>query len=202
MEQAEEWRRLRDFYSQMNDGELEVVAAEAYDLTEVARPLLKDEIDRRGLKILLRTDRKKTVIVAPVARVESGIKPARHDLPLVSTFWTREDAQKAKDAMDQAGIQSFWGPDHQENLDAIPASFDEGIDLTVMEEDLTRVQAGLADLFPRKTADEAEEYSFECPKCHSEEIVFHDLEEAAPDGQWSCDACGHRWSDDVAESEA
>jgi DNA-directed RNA polymerase subunit M/transcription elongation factor TFIIS len=201
MEQAEEWRRLRDFYSQMNDGELEVVAAEAYDLTDVARPLLKDEIDKRGLKISLRTDRKKPVIV-PVAPVEAGPKALRHDLPLARTFWTREDAQKAKDALDQAGIQSFWGPDHRENLDAIAAAFEDGIDLTVMEEDLTRVLAGMTELFPRKTADDVEEYSFECPKCHSEEIVFHDLEEAAPDGQWSCDACGHRWSDDVAESEA
>ena len=56
MDQAEEWRRLpgKEFYAGMNDGELEVVAIEAYDLTDAAKPLSKDEIARRGLKIQFR----------------------------------------------------------------------------------------------------------------------------------------------------
>ena len=37
MDQAEEWRRLKEFYAGMNDGELEVVASEAYDLTDAAK---------------------------------------------------------------------------------------------------------------------------------------------------------------------
>ena len=68
MDQAEEWRRLTELYARMNEGELEAVANEAYDLTDVARPLLKDEIAKRGLKIPLRTERARRGVVAKASR--------------------------------------------------------------------------------------------------------------------------------------
>jgi len=185
MDQAEEWRRLKDLYARMNEGELEVVANEAYDLTDVARPLLRDEIASRGLKIPLRTERAQRKAAAP---------PSKLDLVVTGAIWKLEDARTIKEFMDVAGIPSYWGPNHVENLDELKSSFDDGIDLTVREEDLARVNAGLRQLFPQEPGGD-QDFSFECPKCQSPDIVFHDLDEQAK-FNWSCDACGHEWKDD------
>lgn len=53
LDRAEEWRRLKELYRQMTDEELEVVAADAYDLTEIARQVLQAEIASRNLKFEL-----------------------------------------------------------------------------------------------------------------------------------------------------
>ena len=44
-----EHRRLADFYAGQMDGELEQVAGQAYELTELAREALRAEVARRGL---------------------------------------------------------------------------------------------------------------------------------------------------------
>jgi hypothetical protein len=44
-----ERKRLVEFYSQQMDGELEEVAGQAYDLTDLAREALRAEMARRGL---------------------------------------------------------------------------------------------------------------------------------------------------------
>jgi len=44
-----ERKRLVEFYSQQMDGELEEVAGQAYELTDLAREALKAEVARRGL---------------------------------------------------------------------------------------------------------------------------------------------------------
>jgi len=51
-----ERQRLIDFYSGQMDGELEKVATQAYELTDLAREALKAEIARRGLGVDLTED--------------------------------------------------------------------------------------------------------------------------------------------------
>jgi hypothetical protein len=51
IDRAEEWRRLKELYLEKSDEELELVAADAYELTDVAQQALQAEIARRGLKI-------------------------------------------------------------------------------------------------------------------------------------------------------
>lgn len=190
MDQAAEWRRLKDLYSQMNEGELEIVANEAYDLTDLARPLLRDEIASRGLKIPLRTARS--------AKLPAN--PSKLDLVLAGTLWDLDRARTVHQLLEDAGIPSFWGPDNVENLDALKFSPEEGLDLMVRADDLARVQAGLAQIMPHEA--EEKEYSVVCPKCHSAEIVFNELDEKTSTFNWSCDTCGHVWSDDGVESHA
>ncbi len=192
MDQLDEWQRLRELYARMNEGELEVVANEAYDLTDVARPLLKDEIARRGLQIQLRTERPKRG-AAPV--LSTAFDPSKLDLVVARTFWTQEAAQNAKAFLADAGIPCYFGPDNVENIEDLKGGFDEGVDLTVREEDYSRVVATLAQLIPREPGSDDEDLSVDCPKCHSPEIVFHDVDEGAK-FNWSCDACGYEWTDD------
>src|SRR4051794_23313055 len=54
IDRAEEWRRLKELYLEKSDEELEVVAHDAYELTDVARQALEAEIARRGLKLEMR----------------------------------------------------------------------------------------------------------------------------------------------------
>src|ERR1700686_1706810 len=46
---VQERQRLMAFYSGQLDGELEKVAGQAAELTEIAREVLRDELSRRGL---------------------------------------------------------------------------------------------------------------------------------------------------------
>jgi hypothetical protein len=52
---AREWQRIQKVYAQMSD-ELQSVAAEAYDLTDIARQVLQAEIKSRGSDIQLSTE--------------------------------------------------------------------------------------------------------------------------------------------------
>ncbi|HTB12393.1 MAG TPA: hypothetical protein VK752_12505 [Bryobacteraceae bacterium] len=197
MDSLEEWRRLRELYGRMNEGELEVVASEAYDLTEVAKPLLRDEIARRGLKIELRSERRPRGVAAP--------PPSRPvtdlDFQEMGVFETLEEARKVKQFLNSAGVPCFWGPDNVDDPAELVLNVDDGLHMKVRVDDVARVRGGLRELFADKPAEpDPGDCNFVCPKCHSPEIVFHDLDEAAK-FNWSCDACGHEWRDDGVEQQ-
>ena len=60
-----------------------------------------------------------------------------------------------------------------------------------------------------KVADESDNLAIHCPKCHSTEVVFEDLDrgpenmEGKPSSKfkWTCDSCGHEWEDDGLVTE-
>ena len=94
------------------------------------------------------------------------------------------------------------------------AGFEHGIDVRVRDFNQQRAMAALAQAQTPGESDnqEGEEedapYTARCPKCHSTEIVFQNLDvdpvtKSAFDSKfnWSCDACGYRWKDDGIESE-
>jgi hypothetical protein len=47
---AEEWQRLTKLYGEMSDGQLLELAEGLSDLTEIAQPILRDEMKKRGLE--------------------------------------------------------------------------------------------------------------------------------------------------------
>jgi hypothetical protein len=187
-DQAAEWRRLQDVYARMNDGELEVVANEAYDLTEIARPLLRDEIARRGLKIPLIMERQK--------RTEPSVPPvdpSRQDLIVAQTFWDIADARRAQEQLNAAAIPCFWGPDNIDSPDGLRPG--QGLDLVIRDVDQSRVRTLLIDL-----PDSPDDFEMLCPKCKSPEILLHDVDETKTKFHWSCDVCGNEWSDEGVQS--
>ena len=52
----QEWRELGERYEQMSEEELQILANEAYELTDMARELLQAEIARRRLRMTLLTE--------------------------------------------------------------------------------------------------------------------------------------------------
>jgi len=54
VDRVEEWQRLQASYSSKTDEELQALADESYELTELAQQALKSEIARRGLPFKLK----------------------------------------------------------------------------------------------------------------------------------------------------
>jgi len=212
----QQWRELQENYSAMADEEIEGIALEAYDLTDIARRALQAEISRRQLKISLQlqpatvSDELDSPEPEPEAETETEEDPAQ--LIDLQRVWSLDEAKSLKETLDWAGVPVFFGPERVENLARLHADFQQGVDVRIRDFDQQRATAALAqaakDKPPESDAQEESQYSARCPRCHSTEIVFQSLEldpvtRSAFDSKfnWSCDACGYQWKDDGIESE-
>lgn len=203
IDRAEEWRRLKELYLQKSDEELEIVAVDAYDLTDVAQQALLAEIARRGLKIEMGK------APEPAPEPLGDFVPDVNELNLISVqqVFDRDDAKKVKDALNNNGLPCFLGPENVEEVEDIRGSFERGVDVKVREVDSQRAHATLVNTLAADSVEESAEYLARCPKCHSDEILFLNLDENATESidrqfNWSCDACGYRWKDDGVEQKA
>jgi DNA-directed RNA polymerase subunit M/transcription elongation factor TFIIS len=60
------------------------------------------------------------------------------------------------------------------------------------------------DPTPKQTEEELDEVMVRCPRCHSDEVVFDELDgdlpktekDSSPKFKWTCDSCGNQWEDD------
>lgn len=202
IDRAEEWRRLKELYLQKSDEELEIVAVDAYDLTDVAQQALVAEIARRGLKIKMG----KAPEPAPEPLGDFVADVNELNLISVQQVFDRDEATKIKDALNDNGLPCFLGPENGEEVEDIRGSFERGVDVKVRDVDSQRAHATLANILAADSVEESAEYLARCPKCHSDEILFLNLDENAtesidPQFNWSCDACGYRWKDDGVEQK-
>jgi hypothetical protein len=188
---------FREIYARMNEGELEVVASEAYDLTDAAKPLLQAEILKRGLHIPLTTERPAKG-AQPVKVVASGsFDPSKLDLVVAGTYWEIAQARKITSFLHEAGVPCYWGDKYAEDPAELSESFEQGVELAVREDDYPRVVATIREVFKDESQDteQSEEFNIVCPKCKSQDIILNDLDSSSK-FDWSCDACGHQWLDD------
>jgi len=221
----EEWREFTEQYAQMSEIGLEALADEAYDLTDMARELLRAEIARRGLHLHLRDQPAPPDTSADMERA-ANFDSSELDLVNVARIFDLEDAAWYKNVLNNAGIPSYFGPDNVESVEALKAAFEAekrasnkrgyeaGIECKVPSDYQQPAYQAFAQAphrpNPEINADaEAEaDYLAVCPRCHSPEIVFQGLETKAggePDVDskylWSCDACGYQWQDDGVEQQ-
>jgi hypothetical protein len=199
----EESRRLQEHYARLSDDELEAVADEGYDLTDLAKQALQAEMLGRGLHILLRS-----APTSPQPDPETNdFDPPDVELVVVNRAWDLGEARRLKSILDDARIPSYLGPDNLESVDAFKGSFNNGVDLKVRYVNNQRALQAISQSSP-PDSEAVTDYVPRCPKCHSTEIVFQSLESASVANSafdstfnWSCDACGHRWMDDGIEQE-
>ncbi len=222
---AQEWRRLQGLYAAMSEEELEAIADESYELTDIAKQALKAEISRRGLQVIVR------LAPAPEKTQEKeephgDLDPADLELShALLRVWNPEEAGRVKALLNDANIACYFGPNLDEGVDRLQYPKDKGVEVKVPYAFIEPAQYALRDFL----ADETEaipDFSSRCPKCHSTEIVFLGLdsdtteeheetedtdeteqtaaEQTGPDPKfnWSCDACGYQWKDDGVESES
>ena len=205
----ESFEQLRQTYADMTEDELAAVAADAYDLTEMAQQVLRAEISGRGLKIELKS-------TPPPPPVEDASR-----LTVITTVWNQDEARKMQNLLSAGGILSFFGHDNVEGIDSFHGSFERGVDLKVDCGD-ARMAGQLIESTQGNSTSESsegendeddgdigqEQFAVRCPKCHSVEIVLDGREaEAGVEREedekykWHCDACGHQWIDDGVEEQ-
>jgi hypothetical protein len=115
----EESRRLAEVYSSQSDGELERVAGQGSELTDLAREALRAELTKRGL------------YVGPLEEPADSNEPEFRDLVPIRTFWNLLEAQLAKGLLESAGIEAFLFDDNMVRLDWFNANALGGVKLRV-----------------------------------------------------------------------
>jgi hypothetical protein len=118
----QERRRVTEFYSQQMDGELEKVASQAYELTDVAREALRAELAKRGLTprfveqahVPLKKDAAPKAgdpLPEPANEAEFGEggegEVELRELVTIRSFWYLAEAELAKGLLESAGIHSL-----------------------------------------------------------------------------------------------
>ena len=194
----QERQRLARLYSGMTSEEVENMAADGGDLTDIARETLKTEISRRALAI--------TVNEGPPG--EDVFE--KRDLVLIRRFQDLPEAQLAKGSLESSGIECFLTDDNMVRMNWFASNWLGGVKLLVNRNDAETAAAILDEPTPdRLDVEDVREYEQpKCPECHSLDVNFEQLNRkvaytSASLGipiplhtqAWTCQACGHRWQD-------
>lgn len=207
----QEYNRLSQAYREMADEELESVAAEAYDLTDIARQALSFEISSRGLKISLAlTPPPSEEDAAPLPPADDGFVPADEDLVVIERAENMQDLLNTKSLLDRAQIECFLGAEKVHTPGELTSSFAGGLPMRVWRpayaqavELLSAQKPGYAERLNEKIPDS----DIRCPKCNSDGVIFEESDvnpsSDSPSNSskyyWRCDDCGHEWEDDGVE---
>ena len=192
----QERQRLAHLYSGMTPEELEKVAADGVDLTDVARETLNTEITRRGLAI--------AVTEGPTVE---DVFEAR-DLVPIRRFRDLLEALLAKGSLEASGIECFLIDDNMVRMDWFISNLLGGVKLAVNQEDAEAANAILDKPMP-ETLDVEGFGEYEqprCPECQSLDVSFEQLNRKVAytsawlgvpiplhTNAWTCRSCGHRW---------
>ncbi len=222
----QERTRLVEFYSQQMDGELEKVAGQAYELTDLAREALRAEVTRRGLGVAL-------VENAPVVAVPSAqpgdpapqpppAEPPEGELEMremvtIRKFRDLPEALFAKGSLESAGIECAMVDDNMVRLDWFISNLLGGVKLQVSVEDAADAEEILSQPIPENfdVTGIGDYQQPRCPKCQSLDINFQEVAPAAYVSTmvsvpipfhrraWRCHSCDAEWEDDeVPEASA
>ncbi|HLW83861.1 MAG TPA: hypothetical protein VKR60_01520 [Candidatus Sulfotelmatobacter sp.] len=217
----QERRRLIDFYTGQMDGELEKVAGQAYELTDLAREALQAELVRRGLTAEL-------VETAPVVGdkelpgdppppepppAESAAADGElelRELVTIRKFRDLPEALLAKGSLESAGVEALLVDDNMVRLDWFWSNLMGGIKLQVNPEDAKEASEILNQPIPEgfDVAGVGEYQQPRCPRCQSLDVNFQELDQPVAyvtayfnvpipwkRRAWRCHACHTEWED-------
>jgi hypothetical protein len=183
-------------YARMTDSELEILAGEAWSLTDVGKDVLRAELARRGLQFEL----------ALASRAE--VRPA---IPVVlRRYRDLPEALLAKSFLESAGLESFLFDETTIRMDWLWSNLLGGVKHCVIPEDADDAVQLMSQEIPGKFDVEGvgEFLQPRCPQCQSSNISFEDLNKPIT---WiliyflslpipirrrrsKCHSCGHRWA--------
>lgn len=215
-----EWQRLTGVYRGMYDDELVNLAADAGDLTDVARQVLDLELKRRGLGSLSspgpprkppepKVERRAALLgnQGGAPQIVLDYRARRDTEPPLEYTWktvlcecdSMEQAQFLREALRRADIESWI--DGQE-----PGFRHKGTEFAqprvmVAADQLEQARAIAANPIPDEVVEESKSAvpEFEmprCPHCGAKEPA---LEGVDPFNSWRCEACGSQWTDSEEE---
>jgi len=196
----QERQRLAEFYAGQFDGELKKVASQAYDLTDIAREMLRAEIAKRGLKVNFIEQAPVPPPKAPrppepgdppkeetpqfsrsEVEVGSGDKDDLDDMVVIRQFRDLPAALLAKGSLVSAGIECALADDNMVRLDWFISNAIGGIRLLVHEQDAADAEQVLSQPIPENfDVDGVGEYEQpRCPKCGSLDVNYQELDPTA-----------------------
>ena len=211
-----EWQRLTRLYSSKSNEELDELADEFGNLTEVAQQVLRDERKQRGLSAAQAAKPTPPPDRLPVfggwtpamaeqngERGELGAEGGDEgsELPreytwktLLGTRDTHEEAWQLTEVLRRAGIESWIEAPAQGSLDVT------GPRVMVAADQLEEARVLAAQPIPQDIGDQSRVRVEDfvppaCPQCGAADPV---LESVEPGNQWSCENCGARWSEPAA----
>jgi hypothetical protein len=223
----QERRRLIAFYAGQMDGELEKVATQAYELTDLARETLKAEMVRRGLGIQLVENApiivKKEFLPMPgdppppklpAEPVTSDGEFELRNLVTIRKFRDLPEALLAKGSLESAGIDAVLNDENVVRMDWYWSNLMGGIKLKVDAENAEVANSILDQPIPEDfdVAGIGEYEQPHCPQCHSLDVNFQELDPAAylslalgvpmpfHRKAWRCHSCRAQWEDDRADT--
>jgi hypothetical protein len=191
----QERKRLTEFYAGMAEGELQKLAQDGASLTGLARQLLSEELARRGLESNI-------ALSAGIDQLE------KREVVTISKFRDLPEALLAKGSLDSAGIECFLVDDNMIRLDWFISNLLGGIKLQVQpgEAAMEILNQPIPEGFEVEGIGEYEQPR--CPKCHSLDISFQELNKPFAYGSayagvpipierrgWKCHSCQHEWDD-------
>ncbi|PYX34155.1 MAG: hypothetical protein DMG80_03220 [Acidobacteria bacterium] len=189
-------------YAAMSDGELERVAAAAYELSEIAHKVLETEISRRALSI--------AIAPAPSADIYE-----LNEAVTVRKFRDLPEALLAKGSLESAGIEAYLVDDNMVRIYWLWSNLLGGIKLAVRPADIEAATEILDQPIPETIDTEgAGEYQQpKCPRCQSLDINYRELNKLVSYGSmyfgmpiplqtnaWTCHACHYEWEEQNADS--
>jgi len=227
----QERKRLAQFYAGQLDGELEKVAEEAYELSDLAREVLRTELERRGISVQLAEHAPEPVKEAPEpgdppeeALSEEVLPPEElppsneetHELVAIRQFRDLPAALLAKGSLESAGIDCVLTDDNVVRLDWFISNAIGGIKLLVDSEDAAEAEQVLSQPIPERldVSGVGDYEQPQCPKCGSRDITFRELAPAAylslafrvpipfRRRAWRCHLCDVEWIDEGVPGEA
>ncbi len=115
----QERRRLAEVYAAQSDGELEQVASQMADLTDIARETLRTELANRSLYF------------GELQPPEDSPSTEFRNLVVVRSYWNLLEAELAKGLLEAAGIEAFLFDDNMVRMDWFNANALGGVKLRV-----------------------------------------------------------------------
>jgi hypothetical protein len=193
-----ERQRLAAFYAGQLDGELEKVAGEAYELSDLARELLKTELQKRRLSV----DLAEHAFVPVKKALEPGDPPEEDPLEADGTQQALPDAESegdtdgmvtirtyrdlpeallAKGSLDSAGMKCALVDDNVVRMDWFWSNAMGGVKVLVNREDVMVAEEILTQPIPEHfdVSGVGEYEQPKCPKCGSLDINFRELQSSA-----------------------
>ncbi|MGA2690610.1 MAG: hypothetical protein ABSE85_21300 [Candidatus Korobacteraceae bacterium] len=188
----------------MSDGELESIAQEAHELTDIARQALQEERDRRQAE-----DPADDGISKPLEDEADW-----EDTVVIKQFRDLPEALLAKGALDSAGLESFLADDNMVRMDWFYSNLVGGVKLCVRPNDADVA----SDLLGQPMLQDFEVEGVgtyqqpACPQCQSLDVSCEALNKPVaytsawigvpipvPRRRWKCHSCGSEWQEQGAE---
>lgn len=225
LDPEQERQRLADHYSRQLDGRLEKVASQAYELSDLAREMLRAELKKRGIAVNLAEERPVVVKAAPEPQpgdpppppkpLEEDEREPEGDLDFRSMVVIRKfrdlpEALLAKGSLDSAEIDCVLVDDNVVRLDWFWSNLMGGVKLLVDPGNAEAADEILKQPIPEHL-DVLGVGDYEqprCPKCGSLDINFREIDPTSYVAMavslpipfhrraWRCHACHAEWEDD------